>query len=432
MNDIPSADTMMARAEIWRPSAALNPERLEYLWKLTDRIAWSTSIPETLRGERVGGTSSTFTPFDERELLANVFAVVEQADRWNISPFALLAAAAIVRGKLTFEGKVISAVLDTQFGVKLHHYYRGEAQTDSFHIYICDEELPEEVLAELEPGYRHDRFKIMDGSVKDWKTTSSGSPWRPSTYADMLVYRGDRQWARVYKSAAILGVVADDEMVPLLESAAQTATPIGQRFAAGGTGGFSADNIKQLENDSQPAMEMLKDGPEKVADTNTEVQPAQAGSTASAKPSESSGGPAAEAAGRTDTNVQGDPGTGSNPDVDGASGNGQSANSTSDASSPDVANGGGADTTPPVRITADSWRKYHSALARVNSAENLEKAHKKFWSELKAGKNLHADDMQLAKDIHDNHLQRIDKKIDASVLATEVEAWIVKLTQALL
>lgn len=415
MNELARAEA--SEPEIWRPSAALNPQRLDYLFGLAERMAFMAAVPETLRGERSNGT---FTPFDDRTIVANVFAVVEQADRWNVSPFALLASAAIVRGKLAFEGKAIAGVLENQFGIKLHAYYRGEPGTDSYHIYLCDQELPDEVLAELQPRYRHDRYKIMDGSVAGWKTTDRGSPWRPDTFADMLVYRGTRQWVRVYKSALLLGVLADDEVqnFEALEAAAQRAVPIGERFAAPPKQGFNADNVAAaLEHKPAPAMEIIdKDTGEVIPATTSGAQPGGNALKTTAEPkadkAPASATPAEESAGNT---RDGQTDSGGRPDE----------TPSSAAIHTPTDDGTGGDAASPARVSATIFHGYYSALARMTSAESVNKAHEAFWKgEGKGSKPTHPDDLQLARDIRDNNLLRVEGKITADNLKKEVDAWI--------
>lgn len=405
---------------IWRPSAALNPQRLDYLWSLAERMAAGTTVPESLRGEREG---SRFTPFDHQTIVANVFAVVEQADRWNVSPFALISAAAIVRGKLTFEGKVIAAVLEAQFGVKLYPYYRGKPGTDNYHVYLCDQELPDDILAQLEPGYRHDRYRIMDGSVGKWKTTGNGSPWRPDTYADMLIYRGVRQWCRVHKSAVILGVLADDEIEhAALEHAAQNAVPISQRFSPGSAPGFSPDNVtKALEDNSQTPMELVDQKTGEVI--TTEAQPASpAKNTMGGRKetgNESVGSPASEK-----------PSSSPSPSADGDDGGAGSAGSSQpDNSSPAPSGDDGGDAAPETskRVSASQFMDYHKALARMASAESIKKANGKFW-EGAGFKPSHPDDRQLFKDLLENHIGRVNGQVDAQVLADSVKEWVAKVT----
>ncbi|MCW5720734.1 MAG: hypothetical protein KIS86_06290 [Devosia sp.] len=405
---------------IWRPSAALNPQRLEYLWGLTDRLAWSTSVPETLRGERKG---NNFEPFDDRTILANVFAVVEQADRWNVSPFALLGSAAIVRGKLAFEGKVIAAVLESQFGVKLHSYFRGEPKTDNYHVYLCDEALPDDVLAELKPGYRHDRYRILDGSVAGWKTTGNGSPWRPETYGDMLIYRGTRQWARVHRAAAILGVLADDEVENLArERSAQAALPTtAQRFSpAVSRQGFDADAVaKQIEQTTQMPMGSVDADTGEVIEQNTEAQSGAAAKTTppGRKASSESAAPASDKP--------------SSPRVDGEAGNAggnqpqtnssEDSRSSSPAAGDDAQESGEASSSLPS-LSRAAFEEFSGALARIKKVENLPKAKDEFFR----GKGMKPNDKEKAlfQTIYTTHETRVKNDLDVGKVMAEITGYI--------
>lgn len=415
MNEIATTED----TAVWRPSAALNPERLEYLWRLTDRIAWSTSVPESLRGERKG---NSFEPFDDRTVLANVFAVVEQADRWNVSPFALLGSAAIVRGKLAFEGKAISAVLEAQFGVKLYPYFRGEPRTDSYHVYLCDEELPDEILAELKPGYRHDRYRIMDGSVGAWKTTANGSPWRPDTYGDMLIYRGTRQWARVHKASAILGVIADDEALQISNEQqamlARDVTPIGQRFAAAPSAGFSPDNLKQIDNNGQQAMETGDRSADAVKEETGAQREQPAKTTAAA--SEGDKPTASEKPSSRD-----DGGAGANsheesrPQESNSSENSRSSSQAADDSASGQTDGS-ASSQPGLPRSV--FEQFSGALGRVNSEENVEKAKNAFFKG--KGLKLTEKETSLFKQITQAHVDRVKSGLDVGKVMNEIKGWI--------
>lgn len=400
---------------VWRPSAALNPDRLEYLWKLTDRVAWSTSVPETLRGERKGNNLELF---DDRTIMANVFAVVEQADRWNVSPFALLGSAAIVRGKLAFEGKVIAAVLESQFGVKLYPYFRGEPKTDSYHVYLCDEELPDEVLAELKPGYRHDRYRILDGSVAGWKTSGNGSPWRPETYGDMLIYRGTRQWARVHRAAAILGVLADDEVENLAnERAAQAAIPTtAQRFSpAVARQGFDADAVaRQIEQTSQMPMGTVDVTSGEVITQNTEEQPGtsakqtQAARTTSNKPAPDAGGLGNADSASDSTRAQ----------INSSEDSGSSSPASDDN---DMSSDAGS-SSPIGTLTRAVFEEFSGALARIKKTENLPKAKDEFFR----GKGMKPTEKEktLFQTIYTAHEDRVKNDLDVGKVMAEVAGWI--------
>lgn len=406
---------------IWRPSAALNPQRLDYLYGLAEKIAAGTTVPESLRGERKG---QNFEAFDHATVVANVFAVVEQADRWNVSPFALIAAAAIVRGKLVFEGKVVAAVLEAQFGVKLYPYYRGKPGTDSLHVYLCDVELPDDILAQLEPGYRHDRYRIMDGSVGKWKTTGNGSPWRPDTYADMLIYRGVRQWCRVYKSAAILGVLADDEIdVPALEYAAQNAVPIGQRFAAAGAAGFSPDNVtKALEDNSQQPMEIIDQETGEVTEVrNTEAQSARSASLTTSGRKDTgiaTGSPASE-------KPSSSPGPSADGD-DGRAGSAASSGTQPQNSSPPPAGddaGGGDSASSFVPVSAATFREIGQTLLRFGSEESVKKGYVTLLRQHNMTRaTLSQRDADMATAILDAHYSRIRGEASIDLCKQAIEA----------
>lgn len=399
---------------IWRPSAALNPARMDYLWTLSEKIAASSIVPESLR---CTGPKNAKKDLDWPVVVANVFAVVEQADRWNQSPFALLAAASIVHGRLGFEGKAIAAVMEANYGIALHHYFTGQPGTDDYHIYLCDEELPADVVKALAPKYRHPLFDIMDGSVSEWKTTGDGSPWRPATYNKMLVYRGTREWARVYKPAAIMGILADDELQEIaLEAAATRANDLSTRFGGASGGGFSPDNVQQLESSAQQPMETVQaTAKEPEPATKTEAPKAKTEPKAAPKP-------AAEHAPKADAAA-------AKPAADGAQLDLGDQKTTPPSASPKTADGAaGGETATPYRLSAEEFQNYHSALSRMSSVDSVVKADATFWKGNRPPR--HPDDIQLCKDIWENHKHRADGKIALADLNKEVPAWIAKVAGA--
>ena len=372
--------------EIYRPSAAINPERLEYLWKLAERMASSSMVPESLRTE---GKSGDKKDLPRDQVVANVFAVCEQADRWNQSPFALLSCAAIVHGKLGFEGKVIAAVLEANYGITLHQYFTGNPTSDDYHIYLCDQPLPDDVVASLEPNIRIPGYQIMDGSVSGWKTTGNGSPWRPATYGKMLVFRGSREWCRVYKPAAIMGILADDELQEIemdrRATSARNVTPsLANRFG-GGNEGFNAANIKQIDNAASLPMDSID---------------AQTGEIIDAKRESSS------------------------DDRTAARQTNSSSQSTSSQSDGDKSSGGA--TSSSQRAPAGDFSEFSMALLRFGGTGNGREADIKkitaatdqFWSS-KDGRPDHPADVALSKAIIGLHLRRMANEIDAETTKAE-------------
>lgn len=246
---------------VYRPPAALDPKRMEFLWELANRITDSSLVPESLRST---GPKEKKEALPRGQVVANVFFVVEQADRWNMSPFALISCAAIVQGKLGFEGKVIAAVLEANFGVSLEYSWTGEGENMQIQVIALDRKTGE-VLKN-----KDGTLKEINGTVSGWRTTGTGNPWVPRNYPKMLAYRGAREWARLYKPAAIMGVLSDDDLFEIeMEQRAQAAVEVrpslrdrisgGQSAAATG---FDAAAIQQqiAAPTSQPmAVEPLDD-----------------------------------------------------------------------------------------------------------------------------------------------------------------------------
>lgn len=366
--------------EIYRPSAAINPERLDYLFSLAERMANSSMVPESLRME---GQANNKVALPKEQIIANVFAVCEQADRWNQSPFALLSSSAIVHGKLGFEGKVIAAVLEANFGIVLHHYFTGNPTGEDYRIYLCDRELPVDIINQLTPNIRVPGYNIMDGDVAMWKTAGNGSPWRPTTYGKMLVYRGTREWCRIYKPTAIMGILSDDELLEIdvdrrsrgaRDITSSTANPLLESKPAMPMERFDPDTGEQIENSGAQADRTVKTTSARSSDDD----------------SRASAAPARQAGRATDTR-----------DSDRSP-----TNTASSTSSQGGGDGGGEE----PRISSAVFKEYSQALLRFSSAENIEKGHNAFWDE-KGGKPRNTADIELVKVILRLHKDRVQNGV---------------------
>ncbi|TIX28800.1 hypothetical protein [Mesorhizobium sp.] len=392
MNDMTTIDEPV---ETFRPSAAIDPVRLDYLWTLAERIASSSLVPESLR---TIGSGNNKTDLPREQVVANVFAVVEQADRWNISPFALLACAAIVHGRLGFEGKVISAVLKSRYGIDLEYEWFGTGEEMSIKI------------TGRKPG--SDKLLTIDGSVKEWKTSGNGSPWRPATYAKMMVYRGAREWSRVYEPSAIMGVLGDDEILAIgMERQAQLArdvTPsLADRFGGRQSAeGFNADNVKQLTSSGQVAMETIDQKTGEILKTEVQRETTVNKSTSSAKAA--SAKPASDDAGRSGEHSSG-------------SDDSRSTNSSQDSAERGQDDAGGKTEAATKRLPAELFKKYASALARMQTEGNVDKASAQFWQE-NGGAPKGGVDRALAKSIYDKQMARAKGDLNAEGLLDEINA----------
>lgn len=174
----------------------------EHYGRIAAVMARSTLVPETLRK----GT------YDEA--VANCFQVVELADRLDFSPFAVAQCASVVNGKLMLEGKFVDAVLQIKLGIELNVYLKGEYGTPDYRAYITDTDLTEEQFDALEPKKHPFAIRMIDGSVKEWRTNNKNWNEQPDM---QLGYRGKRTWARKYRPAVMLGILTDDEIDDMQE-----------------------------------------------------------------------------------------------------------------------------------------------------------------------------------------------------------------------
>lgn len=122
--------------------------------------------------------------------------VIEQAMRWQMSPFAVAQATAVVRGKMCFEGKLVAAAIQTS-GVlegRLNYDFEGEGQGRKV---ICSGLI----RGEKKP-------RAVEVFLKDARTDNQ---WWTKTPDQMLSYHSARVWARRHTPEVMLGVYAPEE-----------------------------------------------------------------------------------------------------------------------------------------------------------------------------------------------------------------------------
>lgn len=211
--DMPkSRKSGMAITDVTDAIPLLDTSRFEHMQRVANVMASTTLVPDALRFEG-SADNKQLLPFPQ--ILSNCFMVVNQAVRWGLDPFAVAQGVSVVHGKLCYEGKLVAAVLQAKASLSLKHYFTGHSRSDDYRIYLSDVKLTDEMIAALEPGIRFNDAQVFDGSVGEWKTTGKGTPWTPKNYTRMLVYRGTRDWCRIYEPALMLGVYTPDEMLTM-------------------------------------------------------------------------------------------------------------------------------------------------------------------------------------------------------------------------
>lgn len=122
--------------------------------------------------------------------------VIEQAMRWQMSPFAVAQATAVVRGKMCFEGKLVAAAIQTS-GIlegRLRYDFTGEGEKRKV---ICSGHIRGEA-----------KERTVEVELSSAKTTNE---WWSKTPDQMLTYHAARVWARRHAPEVMLGVYSPDE-----------------------------------------------------------------------------------------------------------------------------------------------------------------------------------------------------------------------------
>lgn len=163
------------------------------------------SIPEALQLADTLATSNLI-PAHLQDKPGDCLLIIMQAQRWGMDVLSVAQCTSVVHGRLCYEGKLVAAVLYSMGAVdgRLHYAISGEGQSASIVV----------------TGTPHGGSgpQTVSGSVKDWRTFGKDKQGNQIKNAwdtipeDMLVYRGNRQWARRYAPEALLGVYTPDEM----------------------------------------------------------------------------------------------------------------------------------------------------------------------------------------------------------------------------
>ena len=175
--------------------SCFNNETFDQLYRVAEMMALTGTIPDSLRKEKG-------KDLPHEKVVANCFLVAEQAHRWEISPFAIVGHASIVYGKLGWEGKTVNALIQKYTKVRLSFKFNDKSGDD----------LGVTVIGKFSD---EDEARTIQGTVKSWKTTGSGSPWVMSDEIALkrqLTYRGAREWKNIHAPGVMLGVMATDEI----------------------------------------------------------------------------------------------------------------------------------------------------------------------------------------------------------------------------
>ncbi len=281
----------------------LNPLVFAQISKMAEVMSSASLIPESLSHE---GSGKDRARLPDHVVRANCFLVANQAVRWGLDPFAVAQCSSVVHGRLMFEGKLVAGVLDANLGINLVHAY-GKWDSSKEACILSEDGTGDNLAIRIGEGRYDDGVAVftgrfIDGHVGGWKTTGNNTPWRQGQYRKMLVYRGTREWARIYQPGAMLGVVTDDEYDPAWS--AKDITPRNQasagrdvieRLKAAQTkpaAGFDSDRVEaDIKAATAPDSASNPDVPDTEDETQTDVEPAAAQHTEASKTTDADVGP---------------------------------------------------------------------------------------------------------------------------------------------
>jgi hypothetical protein len=186
---------------------------------LADQIAaalmHATLVPDHLRGERkkVNGTWQ-LVAYEPEQVRANVLMVVNRALQWEVDPVALLPESFVVGGKLDFQGKVITAVVNDKGGLKNNLAFTYSGSGDSLTVTVTGTLKGENSPRTITLSYKDAVTKDSSGNVNE--------QWRKDVESK-LAYSGAKKWARRHTPGVVLGLFAEDEddAVPTVDGTAR-------------------------------------------------------------------------------------------------------------------------------------------------------------------------------------------------------------------
>lgn len=257
----------------------LDTARFEHFQRAAKALMHSSILNPSIRGS------------SPEQCFSNLMLIFDLSDRWKLPAMSIAQGVAIVHDKVVYEGKLIAAMLDASLGVRLHYFYQGQRGADDYRVYVSDrpwEDLSDDELEALKPGAQIRGWRIVDGSVAEWRTYGKengngprkvNGAWVGAATQNQLAYRGSREWARRFEPAQMLGVYGDDEIDAItLRMEARDVTPA----APGLTGGFTRPAEAEAMEIIGEVVEVTPE-PEKAPETPQETQEPAGGAKGRAK-----------------------------------------------------------------------------------------------------------------------------------------------------
>lgn len=159
-------------------SQGLIPRNMQDAMQLAAMMARGKMMPEHLRND------------------GDALMVIEQAMRWNMSPFAVAQNTFSIKGKLLFAGTIVAAAIENSGAIQglMDYQFSGEGQNRKVTVSATRR-------GESAP-------RSVDVVLKD--AVTSNEIWKKQP-DQQLVYHGSRVWARRWTPGVMLGVYTPEE-----------------------------------------------------------------------------------------------------------------------------------------------------------------------------------------------------------------------------
>lgn len=174
--------------------------------------------------------------------IGNSAAIVMQAVRWGMDPFAISHEAFIVQGNMGYGAKLINAVIQANAPIKtrLSYEFSGEGPTRRVRVFATfkGETEPKDIIT---PMYK-------DIGVKN-------SPLWKNDPDQQFRYYGSRTWARAHAPDVLMGVITQDEIAdnPEMRDVTPASSPesaeLEELFLARIEKAETGDDLREIQND---------------------------------------------------------------------------------------------------------------------------------------------------------------------------------------
>jgi hypothetical protein len=160
-------------------NSPLIPTSMDQAIRLAEMMSRGKLVPQHLQG----------SPGD-------CLMIIEQSQRWGMSPFAVAQSTSLVKGRLNFEGKLIAAALHTSGILKSRLDYKFDGKGDDL---TCT--VSATLIGETEP-------RTLSVVYKNVRTENI---WWTKQPEQQLSYSAARNWARRFAPEVMLGVTSPEE-----------------------------------------------------------------------------------------------------------------------------------------------------------------------------------------------------------------------------